>query len=207
MLIFDIGSNRGIFTDECLKKYNDCKIISLEANANLTKFLKEKYKNNLNVIVLNNIASKKNNEEVNFYISNADTISTASLDWINKSRFSNNYLWHKPIKILSKSLDNLISYHGSPDLIKIDVEGYEYEVIQGLTKKQNKICFEWAEEEYEKINLTCNYLQNLGYAEFGYIFGDEPLKEPDSYSTWQECSLHKIINVERKDKWGMIWVK
>lgn len=207
MLIFDIGANRGLFSDACLEKHKDCKIVLIEANPNLIEILKQKYKNQSNIIILNNIADKNSYTEIDFYISNADTISTASLDWINKSRFANNYIWQAPIKIISISLDKLIEMHGSPDLIKIDVEGYEFEVIQGLNKKQKKICFEWTEEEYIKINLICQHLEKLGYYKFGYIFGDQPLSEPNLYTSWNECSLHQVIDSKRKEKWGMIWVQ
>jgi len=206
-LIFDIGANRGLFTDKCISKYTDVKVIAIEPNPVLFNFLWEKYKNNHNVIVLNNIVAKNSDEYIDFYISNADTISTASKDWITSSRFTNNYNWGQPIKVISVNLDKLINDFGNPKLIKIDVEGYEYEVISGLTKKTNEICFEWAEEQYEKINKTCDYLMSLGYNEFGYIEGDEHLLNPNVYTIWGKCEIHKNINPNRKEKWGMIWVK
>ena len=112
-----------------------------------------------------------------------------------------------PIKIKSTSLDNLIKIYGNPDIIKIDVEGYELEVLKGLTKKSNEICFEWAEEQYDNINKTIKHLQTLGYSEFGYIIGDEYMKKPDIYTSWDDSDFHKDINSSRKEKWGMIWVK
>jgi FkbM family methyltransferase len=205
-LIFDIGANIGGFSDKCLVEHENCKIIIIEPNDRLFEILKFKYKDK-NVVVLNDVVSTKNNETIDFYISNADTISTASTQWINESRFSNSYVWFEPIKKKSVNIDNLIERFGSPDLIKIDVEGHELQVILGLTSKQNKICFEWAEEEYENINKTCEYLQNLGYSEFGFAYGDEYLKEADTYSEWNKCEIHKDINIKRKEKWGMIWVK
>ena len=205
-LIFDIGANVGKFTDKCLIDFDTAKIITIEPNDRLYVFLKQKYENK-NVVVLSDLVSTNNNEEIDFYISNADTISTASQQWINNSRFSDSYIWYEQVKKKTINLDKLIQEYGSPDLIKIDVEGYELEVILGLTTKQNKICFEWAEEEYEKINQTCEYLKKLGYSEFGVVFEDEYLKEPEVFSSWEDSELHKDINIERKEKWGMIWVR
>lgn len=206
-LIFDIGANQGLFSDRCISVFPSTKIILIEPNPFLVSKLKEKYNNIENITILNNLVSENSEELIDFYISNADTISTASKDWITSSRFSKNYSWNKVLKILSINLDTLIKNYGIPNLIKIDVEGYEYEVIKGLSIKANEICFEWAEEQYEKINKTCDYLMSLGYTEFGYIEGDEHLLRPKTYTTWDKCEIHNNIDPNRKEKWGMIWVK
>lgn len=205
-LVFDIGANIGAFSEKILSFNENCKIILIEPNDDLKKTLEDKFIGK-NVEILNFIVSEKSNEIIKFHISNADKISTASVDWILNSRFSNNYEWNKVVKKLSINLEDLIKKYGNPDLIKIDVEGYEYEVIKGLVSKQKEICFEWAEEKYEDINKTCEYLEKIGYDQFGFIYGDEYLKKPNLYSSWKDCNIHNDINPFRKEKWGMIWVK
>jgi hypothetical protein len=153
------------------------------------------------------VVSSKNNEEIDFYISNISTISTADPNWMNNSRFSNKHSWNRSIKKQSINLDYLIELYGKPNLIKIDVEGYEFEVLKGLSNRQSEICFEWTEEYYENLNEICFYLQNIGYEDFGFTYEDNHLDRPNNYSTWGNLDLHKDINPNRKEKWGMIWVK
>lgn len=206
MIIIDIGANKGLFTDKCLELYPDAKITLVEANPTLSWYLRDKYGNNSNIEVLNNLASNSNDVQ-KFYINPvADTISTASLNWVNNSRFVGAYSNMYEISVKGISLDELLN-NQIIDLIKIDVEGFEYEVIQGLSKKNAPICFEWAEEEEENIEKICLYLKNLGYTEFGYILGDEYMKEPDKYQTLDDFELRNIIDKNRKELWGMIWVK
>ncbi len=206
LLIFDIGANKGHFTDACLAAYNNAAVITIEPNPALYRFLQQKYSNSSLVEVLPNVVSSKAGVIVDFFLGDVDTISTAEIDWMTNSRFSSN-TWSEPLKIETVSLDSLISKYGTPTLIKIDVEGYELEVVKGLSTKQGPICFEWAEEQYSKINQTCAHLESLGYSEFGYTYGDAYLQSPIVYTTWKDCDIHQDMDPNRKEKWGMIWAK
>lgn len=207
MLVFDIGANIGKFTDKCISVLDNTTIIVVEPNDKLNSFLSEKYKNNNNIEVLSYLVSERDDDFVDFYVSNADTISTSSKEWIENSRFSSDYVWYPPVKKKTITLDWLIKKYGVPDLIKIDVEGYEFEVIKGLTSKAKEICFEWAEETFNQTNLTSKHLQQLGYENFGFTHRDDYLIRPNEYTKWEDCELHKEI-VEGSNKlWGNIWVK
>ena len=138
-LIFDIGFNKGSFTEICFNKHPNCKVVAVEANPKLIDSGKDKFKYNNNFTLLNNLVSNLNDESTNFYICDyADGVSTASLNFIKNSRFTkgsknlevNSVSWADPIKVTSITLDNLISQYGEPDLIKIDVQGYEDEIIK-----------------------------------------------------------------------------
>lgn len=205
MLIFDIGANNGNFTDNCLKSYPDATIVSIEANDSLIPRLKNRFYRNDKVHIVNKIVSNKSNEIIDFHIGNQDTISTASREWITDSRFANNHRWDKTIRKQSISLDDLIKQFSKPDIIKIDVEGYELEVIHGLSEKQKDILFEWTEEGFKKTSLVCEHLIKLGYSKFGYTYEDHFLQEPTEYTSWENCKIHTDIVPERKKLWGMIW--
>ena len=108
-------------------------------------------------------------------------------------------------------------------LIKIDVEGYEYEVLQGLSAKQKKICFEWHEEEEDTLYKIVEHLQNLGYSQYGIIGyfdegdvfetatysdkGDPYLEEPENYYSWEDLKVEALIKPERRVNYGMMFVK
>lgn len=208
MKIFDIGTNHGLFTDEYIKLYPDLQAICIEANPNLYKQLGLKYENSSNIDVQHYLVSQESDELVDFYINTGcDGVSTASTEWVMNSRFNNDN-WALPIQIKSITLDDLIDSTFMPDMIKIDVEGYENEVLKGLTKKVALIQFEWAEEELESLKDSCEYLKSIGYTQFAYKFEDKPYTYiPEKYSALEDLGLFEQLIADRKELWGMIYVK
>ncbi len=97
-------------------------------------------------------------EEKTMFISDAHTISTFSEDFIsttqNSGRFRQ-YNWNVKRQIKMTTLDNLISKFGLPQFIKIDVEGFEIEVLEGLTKAINTISYEYAVPEQTDNAVLC----------------------------------------------------
>ena len=142
-MIFDVGANRGLFTDACIMNNPTDKIIVIEANPNLFDYLVEKYKNNDHIEVINSLISNENDVLIPFYLSNVDVISTASIDWITNSRFVNCQTWceplemctwYEPIQVKSRSLDSIIDQYGIPELIKVDVGYLNGNVRHGISE-------------------------------------------------------------------------
>jgi FkbM family methyltransferase len=231
-LIFDIGFNVGEFTQTCFNKYKECSVIAVEANPNLCNAVSQHFFTNYNFSLLNNLVSNEEGEEIDFYIShNATGVSTASTEFMENSRFTkgskhlgeNSINWAAPIKVQSITIDAMIERYGMPDLIKIDVEGYELTVLSGLTQKANDICFEWHEEEKDNLYKILEHLQSLGYEQFGVIGwfdegdvfekatfsdkGDPYLEYPKNFYTLEELELDKLINPERRVNYGMFFAK
>lgn len=206
-ILFDIGANKGLYTDANRNKYDICVLV--EANPVLAQQLQEKYKNDSDIQIVQAIASKNSSET--FYISNADTISTSDIDWVKSSRFTSDYQWFPVEGIPTVSLDFLISQYGIPELIKIDVEGYEYNVLQSLTKKVPLLCFEWAEEKKTEILQSIEYLHSLGFTEFQIQMEDSYMYTPEN-DGWMDSQfilgrLQSFLQPEEKAKWGMIWAR
>jgi hypothetical protein len=101
----------------------------------------------------------------------ASTIATFSNKW-KTGRFKD-YVWNSLINVPVTTLDLLIHEFGVPKFCKIDVEGYEYQVIQGLTSPVPFLSFEFTKEFLEEAWSCMKYLESLGEVRFNYTHGEK----------------------------------
>lgn len=205
-LVFDIGSNVGLTIEIFQKKFD--KVVGFEPNPQLHNFLREKFKDTNLIVDRRAISHQKGSQE--FKIANANTISTLSNDWVENSRFTNNYNWNHKIIVETLTLQDAIDEYGIPDYVKIDTEGYEYEILTNFhTLLPNTLfAFEWAEEQKEKIEKTLTHLHTLGYDSFGYTEADPILYDDEiEWFNYKNFKLIDKLDSNRKSLWGMIYFK
>ncbi|GAB3944215.1 hypothetical protein GCM10028805_11550 [Spirosoma harenae] len=166
-LCFDVGANIGNRITPLLQI--GAKVIAVEPQETCYKVLEYKFDKKITIIT-KGLSDKAGIKK--FHISKTNTISSFSDEWINSvktDRFKE-YSWDTTIDVEMTTLDNLIDQYGLPAFIKIDVEGYELEVLKGLTKPVKMISFEYTVPEqthkiFDCINLVrennptilCNY--------------------------------------------------
>jgi hypothetical protein len=66
------------------------------------------------------------------------------------------------------TLDRLIEQYGTPSFIKIDVEGFEYQVVKGLTQPVKTLSLEFTPEFIESTFKCIDHLQRLGNIRLNY---------------------------------------
>ena len=204
-MFFDIGANVGKWS---LANISSCdKIIVVEASPTTFSNLLSNISKNPKFICLNYAVCNSDKELINFYNCSADTLSTINKDWLDseKSRFYKQYNYNV-ITCKTITIDKLIQIYGIPELIKIDVEGGEFECLSSLTQKVNNICFEWASETNDITFKCIDYLETLGYTEFALQFQDNYTYRPQFYSDINFIKEH-LNKTTPKNEWGMIWAK
>jgi FkbM family methyltransferase len=179
-LCFDVGANLGNRVMPLLEI--GAKIVAVEPQKSCNKYLKYKFGNKIH-IVEKGLAEKECTRD--FYISNSSVLSTFSDEWIKSvkaGRFKS-YTWKKKAKVEMTTLDKLIEKYGNPVFIKIDVEGYELNVLKGLTNKVKMLCFEYPVPEQTNNLIAC--IEQIGTinanSEFNYCIGE---KMEFSISKW-----------------------
>lgn len=126
-IVVDVGAHLGVYTNFFTQVINDGgKIYSIELNPSTFNRLQTSFSSHKNVILLNKAVSN-NNGVVDFYHDGGHTQTTNILGFD-----ANKNINDKIGSIESVRLDTLLEKEENIDLIKIDVEGAEIKVLEGL---------------------------------------------------------------------------
>jgi FkbM family methyltransferase len=205
-LVFDVGANVGSRSKLFLNL--GAKVVAFEPQSELCEHLLQHLKNHPRITLMP-IGLGKEPTVVELKISDAHVLSSMSKRWIETTtqsgRFST-YNWDNSIDVKVDTLDNSISKFGIPKFIKIDVEGYEFEVLQGLTHPINYFSFEFTAEDIDATLCCINHLVKLGPYLFKFSKGESlmfEMNEWESEETFQSTLL-KLINDDNR-AWGDIY--
>lgn len=137
--IIDIGSNKGQFILLILKFFPKLKIYSFEP----IKELLDKQKNIFNLrenIFFFNYGIGSKNKNLNFFITER-TDSSSFLKINTSGNYNNDYFVKEKRNIKIRNLDQILKNKNltKPILIKIDVQGYELEVLKGAKQILSKV--------------------------------------------------------------------
>jgi FkbM family methyltransferase len=190
-LCFDIGANIGNRTKTFLD-LGYSHIIAVEPQNDCFAILSDKFKSCPEVTIINKAVSHESGIS-KIYISTANTISSMDNEFIKKvkeERFQN-YSWDTEEEITTTTLDILISEYGNPDFIKIDVEGFELNVLKGLSTPAKCISFEYTPELHHKSMACIDYLESIS-KDYLYNF---------SLGESLEFSFSKWVDKQEIDSW------
>ena len=104
--------------------------------------------------------------------SEGSPISSMAADWIDAVRDSRRFEghdWQQRITVPVTTLDALIERYGRPVYCKIDVEGYEQQVLEGLTAPIPWVSFEYTPENRGHATACVRRLAELGDARFNVM--------------------------------------
>jgi FkbM family methyltransferase len=164
-LIFDIGANTGDITRVFLGIGNT--VVACEPDAANFKILKARF-NGHHSVRLVPAAVAETSGKAGLFTSPAhggalSTLSIKRKEAIDGSKGTEGIIRFQLSALVETiTLDDLIAAHGYPDFIKIDVEGYEQQVIAGLSEPVPLISFEANLPEFLTETICCiKYLSAL----------------------------------------------
>ena len=103
--------------------------------------------------------------------SGTPTVSSMSTGWIthvSEDQSFSHVKWDNQIDVDVTTLDRLIAEHGEPAFCKIDVEGFEADVLLGLSRPLRALSFEYLPMAHEATLKVLDLVDDLGRYEYNY---------------------------------------
>jgi FkbM family methyltransferase len=198
-LIFDIGANAGskarIFSKLAQR------VVCVEPSPAAIETLRKRFFYNSKITVVPKGVGENDSPQIMHIFDDSGPYNSFSTKFVDEMRWApaNYRLPHKiakqTMRIEMTTLDSLIREFGTPFYIKIDVEGYEAEVIRGLSNEVPLISFECNLPEFAEETEECirRLLALAPEALFNYAI-EEP---PNLLESTEWMSGAKLIDIAR----------
>jgi FkbM family methyltransferase len=172
-LVFDIGAHVGGRVASFRRL--GARMVAVEPQPAMVKVLKLFYGRDADVAI-EAVAVGRSTGTIRLMI-NADnpTVSTTSREFVNAAGGASGWEaqhWSGSIRVPVTTLDSLIDKYGTPDFIKIDVEGFEEEALRGLAHAVKALSFEFTTIQRDVALACIERCITLGYARFNAALGE-----------------------------------
>lgn len=211
VLVFDIGANTGQYA-EALESAG-ARVIAVEPNSDCVRHIELSYASRRIQVIQAAVGGRNGLAEIKIS-DERDDVSTLSVAWMTTLKsHHDNYLnlWNRVNVVPMVTLDALIEHYGLPHYIKIDVEGFEEAVLDGLSVQPHLLSFEF-NLAWLKIALAClDKLIFSGNSSFNFVWGTSPGEF--QLSNWLSLKefKEKVISLESspgaRDRHGDIFIR
>jgi FkbM family methyltransferase len=199
-LCFDIGANIGNRTE--LLRDLGARVIAVEPQQPCVEELQRRFGTDPTVVVVGAAVGSEPGAAQIAVCEEDPTISTMSDRWQNDGRFADR-TWASREEVQVTTLDELIAEHGMPAFCKIDVEGFERQVLEGLSSPVPCISFEFTREFLDDARACVSLLEGLGDIAVSVSYGDTM-----RLGDWTNPTrLFSEIASETNLDWGDIYVR
>lgn len=172
-LCFDIGAHVGDRTAHFLAL--GAQVVAVEPQPRLFAGLQRRFGDNPRVVLIAAALGAAPGKATLAIDPAHPAVATLSPDYIadaGKSRGFHHVRWSERIDVEVTTLDALIAAHGIPAFCKIDVEGYEHAVLEGLSRPLPALSLEYLPAALDPALIAIARLNRLGTYRFNRSPGE-----------------------------------
>jgi len=172
-LCFDVGAHIGNRV-ACFRRLG-ARVIAVEPEDDCARILRFLFGNDEDVTIVEAALGRANGEAALHIDDGNPTLSTLSAEWIDavsKSERFSGVRYSRQQTVPLTTLDRLIGHYGLPDFTKIDVEGFEAEVLLGLSHRLPALSFEYVHVARDAAIACVEALERLDRYEYNHSRGE-----------------------------------
>jgi FkbM family methyltransferase len=135
-LVFDVGANLGNYA-EALSGVG-ATVVAIEPDPRIVKILRKRLRSGN--VRIEQCALGRNEGTAELRIaSDRDDVSTLSDQWAQNTKAH----WQGTVRVQVRTLDSIANSYGIPKYVKVDAEGYDAEVLRGMSFRPQIVSFEF----------------------------------------------------------------
>ncbi len=204
-LIFDVGAHVG--NRARIAQKLGARVVALEPQPLFAAFLRRGARNGLEVVEKAVGAAAGH---ATLRISRLHpTVSTLSAGWIGTVGGTKGFsavIWDAEAEVEVTTLDALIVEYGMPAFCKIDVEGLEAEILDGLSQPVELVAFEYLPAALDVAQACLDRLAALGDYEFNRVEGEGWRFRSEEWLSREAMALELSL-LDETDRSGDIYAR
>ncbi|KKO09047.1 FkbM family methyltransferase [Pseudohongiella sp.] len=169
------------------------RVVALEPQPLLMQALRRRYGADTAITLLEQAVGAEPGEATLHISTRTPTVTTMSQDWIThvkKDASFQKVQWDRQVTVPVTTLDALIATWGEPAFCKIDVEGFELAVLQGLSRPLAALSFEYIPAAIA-VALGCiKRLQELGEYQYNLAPGETHRLQFEQWLSAEDMNQH-----------------
>lgn len=172
-LVFDVGAHVGDRT--AAFRALGARVVTVEPQPLLVRLLRLLHGRDRGVVIEPLALGPEAGQATLHVNSGNPTVSTRADAFIAAARDAPGWegqRWDTTVTVASDTLDALIGRHGLPAFVKVDVEGFEADVLAGLTQPPAALSFEIVTAARPAALAALGEARRLGYRHFRLSLGE-----------------------------------
>lgn len=206
-LVFDVGAHVGNRSQVFLRLGATC--VAVEPQPIFAALLRKLYGRNDAFILIPAALGSRQGAAALHISRRTPTVSTTASAWKDQVARSPSFArvsWDDAVTAPQTTLDDLITRFGLPNLCKIDVEGAELDVLNGLSQPLPLVSLEYIPAVAAQAIACITRLQSLGRYQYNWSPGEsQQLQEPTWLTPAQMTARLKSLEID--DSSGDIYAK
>ncbi|MDF0750068.1 FkbM family methyltransferase [Marinobacter sp. 71-i] len=174
-LVFDIGAHLG--DRSAAFAALGARVVALEPQPRLLRWLRRLTRNQPEIVCLPLAVGRTPGNAKLALSLRHPTVASLDSRWREHlrttSRGFRHVRWEDSVTVTVVTMDELIRQYGRPSFCKIDVEGFEVEVLAGLSQPLPALSFEFVNGTLAQALRCLEELERLGRHEFNVIAGEQ----------------------------------